>query len=83
MARQADKLQAVVKDLSQYGPCMWMQGDVRNNEHCLAAIESTIKHYGRLDILVNGAAGNFLATAEKLSANGFKAVMSIDANGAF
>lgn len=62
---------------------MWMQGDVRKNEDCIAAIQNTIKHFGRLDILINGAAGNFLAQAEKLSANGFKAVMDIDASGAF
>jgi peroxisomal 2,4-dienoyl-CoA reductase len=33
--------------------------------------------------LVNGAAGNFLATADKISANGFKTVLEIDTIGTF
>jgi peroxisomal 2,4-dienoyl-CoA reductase len=32
---------------------------------------------------VNGAAGNFLASASKLSTNGFKTVLEIDAIGTF
>lgn len=31
-----------------------------------------MKHFGKLDILVNAAAGNFLVSAEDLSPNGFK-----------
>ncbi|KAK4837327.1 hypothetical protein QYF36_004581 [Acer negundo] len=41
-------------------------------------VESTFKHCGRLDILVNAAAGNFLVSDEDLSPNGFKTVMDID-----
>ena len=39
--------------------------------------------YGALDILVNGAAGNFLATAKSISSNAFKTVMDIDTVGSF
>lgn len=35
-------------------------------------MESTFQHFGRLDILVNAAAGNFLVPAEDLSPNGFR-----------
>jgi len=35
-------------------------------------VESTFKHFGRIDILVNAAAGNFLVSAEDLSPNGFR-----------
>jgi NAD(P)-dependent dehydrogenase (short-subunit alcohol dehydrogenase family) len=38
---------------------------------------------GRLDVLVNNAAGNFIAPSEKLSPNGFKAVVEIVLNGTF
>lgn len=47
------------------------------------AVEETIKRFGRLDILICGAAGNFLAPAEKLSANAFSTVVDIDLKGAF
>ena len=39
--------------------------------------------YGRLDIVINSAAGNFLAPAASLSANGFRAVIDIDLCGTF
>jgi 2,4-dienoyl-CoA reductase [(3E)-enoyl-CoA-producing], peroxisomal len=47
------------------------------------AIASTIERFGKLDTLVNGAAGNFLAPAAALSPNGFKTVVDIDLIGSF
>ncbi|KAK4837759.1 hypothetical protein QYF36_008233 [Acer negundo] len=58
-------------------------GDVRKQEDAKRVAESTFKHFGRLDILVNAAAGNFLVSAEDLSPNGFKTVMDIDSVGTF
>jgi len=46
-------------------------------------IDKVIKDFGRIDVLVNGAAGNFLAEAEKLSLNAFKTVIEIDTIGTF
>ena len=40
-------------------------------------------HYGRIDILVNNAAGNFISRAEDLSPNGWDAVIGIVLNGSF
>lgn len=57
--------------------------DVRDADALGAAIAAAIEHFGRLDILVNGAAGNFLAPAAQLSPNGFRSVMDIDARGTF
>ncbi len=42
-----------------------------------------MSHFGKVDILVNGAAGNFLAEAKSLTPRGFKTVMDIDAQGTF
>lgn len=38
---------------------------------------------GKIDILVNGAAGNFLAAFESLSINAFRTVLEIDTLGTF
>ncbi|MFX7760046.1 SDR family NAD(P)-dependent oxidoreductase, partial [Acinetobacter baumannii] len=38
---------------------------------------------GPLDVLVSGAAGNFIAPAEQLSSNGFRTVVDIDLQGTF
>lgn len=48
------------------------EGDVRKPEDAARVIEATVNHFGKLDILVNGAAGNFLAASEDLTPNGFR-----------
>ena len=48
------------------------EGDVRNLEDAKRVVEAPVKHFGKLDILVNAAAGNFLSAAENLSPKGFK-----------
>ena len=45
---------------------------MRKQEDASRVVESTYKHFGRIDILVNAAAGNFLVAAEDLSPNGFR-----------
>lgn len=60
-----------------------VQGDVRKFEDCEKAVQSAVSTFGRLDILVNCAAGNFLAAAEDLSSNGFRTVLEIDTLGTF
>ena len=57
--------------------------DVRKYEDCERAVKETVSAHGRLDILVNGAAGNFLCPAEALSPNAFKTVIEIDLIGTF
>ena len=42
-----------------------------------------VDQFGKLDILVNGAAGNFLASASKLTTNGMRTVLEIDTIGTF
>ena len=59
------------------------QCDVRKPEHATNFINSVVQEFGRLDVLVNSAAGNFLCPAEDLSVNGFRTVMEIDAVGVF
>lgn len=60
-----------------------IEGDVRKIEDAAHVVEVTVKQFGRLDILVNGAAGNFLCAAEDLSPNGFRTVLDIDSVGTF
>jgi peroxisomal 2,4-dienoyl-CoA reductase len=65
------------------GQALPFAADVRQPEEVSRAIAATVEHYGRLDILVNGAAGNFLCAAEDLSPNGFGTVVDIDLKGTF
>eukprot|EP00977_Amphora_coffeiformis_P001998 scaffold376_cov156-Amphora_coffeaeformis.AAC.7 len=57
--------------------------DVRKPESCQAAVQYCREHFGALDILVNGAAGNFLAKAADLKPKGFATVLEIDTIGTF
>ena len=83
MSRNAEKNQAVATELSAYGICLSEAGDVRKPEDCQRVVALAVQKFGRLDVLVNGAAGNFLASAAKITANGFKTVLEIDTLGTF
>jgi 2,4-dienoyl-CoA reductase [(3E)-enoyl-CoA-producing], peroxisomal len=65
------------------GECLAVAADVRDYAAVENAIAETVSHYGRIDIVVNGAAGNFLCKANELSANGFATVVDIDTKGTF
>ena len=60
-----------------------VQVDVRNPEQVDEMVQRTIRHFGRIDILVNNAAGNFVVKSEELSPNGWNAVIGIVLNGSF
>ena len=57
--------------------------DVRDYAALESAFARTQTEIGAIDVLVAGAAGNFLCPAEELSPNGFKTVVDIDLFGAF
>lgn len=57
--------------------------DVRERERVKAMVEQVQRERGRIDILVNNAAGNFYAPSESMSANAWKSVVEIDLNGTF
>lgn len=65
------------------GECFAVAADVRDYAAVENAIAKTVEHFGKLDIVVNGAAGNFLVKPEELSANGFGTVVDIDTKGTF
>jgi peroxisomal 2,4-dienoyl-CoA reductase len=55
--------------------------DVRQPDAVEAAVQRIVDDFGRLDIVVNNAAGNFLCPAADLSPNGFGVVLDIDTKG--
>lgn len=84
MGRRKSVLDAAVVSLRDLGiPAVAFEGDVRKQEDAKRVVESTFQHFGKLDILVNAAAGNFLVASEDLSPNGFRTVMDIDSVGTF
>lgn len=84
LGRTAEKLETVAGEIKAAGgEAMIVPADVRQYASVEAAINQTADAFGRLDILINSAAGNFLAPAAALSANGFRSVIDIDLCGTF
>ncbi|XP_056153403.1 peroxisomal 2,4-dienoyl-CoA reductase [(3E)-enoyl-CoA-producing] isoform X1 [Lampris incognitus] len=84
-SRNLDKLKEAAAKLSAATGrrCLPVCVDVRQPETIAAAVDQALGQLGRIDILVNNAAGNFLCPATSLSFNAFKTVMEIDTMGTF
>lgn len=84
LSRNAEKVEAAVQKLQAAGgSARGLVGDVRNYEDIERAFEKTVQAWGEVDVLISGAAGNFVAPISKLSSNGFKTVVDIDLVGSF
>ncbi|MHA6258528.1 2,4-dienoyl-CoA reductase [Sporosarcina sp. CAU 1771] len=79
--RDADRLQAAKDELGKN--IHTFQMDVRNVESVEAMVAFADSSFGRIDGLINNAAGNFIVNAEDLSPNGWRTVIDIVLNGAF
>jgi peroxisomal 2,4-dienoyl-CoA reductase len=76
-----DPMKKLIEDNG--GECLAITADVRDYEAVQTAVAATVEKFGRIDIVINGAAGNFLCAADQLSANGFGTVVDIDTKGTF
>lgn len=84
VSRKLEHLEPAAAAINENGgKAFAVAADVRNPEEVEKAIAATIAHFGKVDIVVNGAAGNFLVPAEQLSPNGFGTVVDIDLKGTF
>jgi len=84
VSRQLDHLEPAAAAINEGGgQAFAVAADVRNAAQVEQAIAAVVEHFGHIDIVVNGAAGNFLCAAEQLSANGFGSVVDIDLKGTF
>ena len=83
LSRKQEKVDAAVAHLARFGTASGYAADVRE----YAAVEAALKAFhevaGPIDIVVSGAAGNFVAPATGISSNGFRTVLEIDLLGTF
>jgi peroxisomal 2,4-dienoyl-CoA reductase len=83
-SRRQEHLDPTVEELKRLDvKAIGLSGDVRKPDDVRRVVEQTANTFGRLDILLNGAAGNFVCLAENLSPNGFGTVVDIDLKGTF
>ena len=84
LGRRLDRLEKVTDEIAEAGgKAMALACDVRDVQAVQAVADEVDKQLGRIDGLVNNAAGNFLAASEDLSPNGFRTVVDIVLNGTF
>ena len=70
--RRAEPLEAVRAELGE--DCLAVPTDVREPEQVVALVDQALERFGRIDVLVNNAGGQFLAPAEEISLKGWRAV---------
>ncbi len=82
-SRDLEKLQRTASDLMQEtgGDCFAVQCDVRHYDEVENMLASVLKKYGKVDVLLNNAAGNFISPTERLSANAFDTIIDIVLKG--
>lgn len=84
ISRDAGRIEAAAGTIrAAGGSALGLAADVRDFDAVEAALARTRAELGAIDIVVSGAAGNFLAPALGMSANGFKTVVDIDLIGTF
>jgi peroxisomal 2,4-dienoyl-CoA reductase len=84
VSRKLEHLQPAADAINANGgAAIPVAADVRDPEAVEKAVAATIDRFGKVDIVVNGAAGNFLCAPEELSPNGFGTVVDIDLKGTF
>lgn len=83
-SRNAERVAGAVAELQTHGTQVrGYSADVRDADAIAAVLAQAREANGPFDVLVSGAAGNFVAPALGMSAKGFRTVVDIDLNGTF
>ena len=82
-SRNLEKLQGTAAELEAEtgGKVLCVSCDVRNWDEVEAMKEAAIKEFGRIDILLNNAAGNFISPTERLTHSAFDSILDIVLKG--
>jgi short-subunit dehydrogenase len=82
-SRDIEKLKTTSTELEAEtgGTCLPVQCDVRHYAEVEAMLQEVLKAYGKVDVLLNNAAGNFISPTERLSANAFDTIIDIVLKG--
>lgn len=83
-SRSQERVDAACAALDSHGgETAGFAADVRDFDRIAEVLATVRERFGEIDVLVSGAAGNFVAPATGISSNGFRAVVDIDLVGTF
>jgi 3-oxoacyl-[acyl-carrier protein] reductase len=83
-SRRLEHLETTAEEIRQLGKrALALTVDVRDPQQIKAVVERTLAEFGKIDILVNNHGASFRAPVEKISLNGWNAVVGINLNGVF
>ena len=82
-SRDIEKLQNTAKELEEEtgGTCLPIACDVRHYDQVENMLQQVLSAFGKVDVLLNNAAGNFISPTERLSANAFDTIIDIVLKG--
>lgn len=82
--RREDILIQTAEDLgTEHNEIFYKSCDVRDPDQVQALVAAVEERFGRIDVLVNNAAGNFISPTERLSHRAVDAVLGIVLHGTF
>ena len=82
-SRKPEHLEPAVAELSNYGEVIALPCDIREPAKVAELVTATLERFGRIDVLINNAGGQFPMPAAEMSVKGFEAVIRNNLIGTF
>jgi len=85
--RRAEVLEQAAAEIAELaggelaGEADWVAGDIRDRAAAQRMVRTVLERYGRVDLLVNNAGGQFFSPAELIAAKGWLAVWRLNVDG--
>jgi citronellol/citronellal dehydrogenase len=77
--RRAEPLEAAAAEVGDR--CSWVAGDIREQAGAERIVRIALERFGRVDLMLNNAGGQYMVPAESLAANGWRAVHRLNVDG--
>ena len=75
--RREEVLEAAAEEIG----CSYVVGDVRDSDQACGIVQAALDRYGRLDLLLNNAGGQYFVPAEGITDKGWNAVQRLNVDG--
>ena len=77
--RRTEVLEAAAGELGER--CSWVAADIRERAGAEQIVATAVERFGRLDLVLNNAGGQYLVPAESLATKGWRAVQRLNVDG--